>query len=276
MSSSGGSAKRKAAKDQPKEEVSEAAAHKDSTGGSKKPRHVNAAAQHLMCAITQELPIEPVTAEDGFLYEEREIKMWIKKKGNSVTSPQTNAPMGKKLFPAIQVRNAITELVESGAVVGELAENWNESMENKKTVEETKRKAEEGDTDAMTDLGEWYRKSEMGLPEDMEQAYKWYKKAADLIDTNGLVSAGVCLAYGLGVARSVADGVALTCIAAGRGDATGCCNLADYYRSGRFLTKNKGLAKYWYKMALENNDEDLTEDRLAHSQERLRELENEE
>ena len=33
---------------------------------------------HLVCAITQELPLDPVTAEDGNVYERSAIEEWLK------------------------------------------------------------------------------------------------------------------------------------------------------------------------------------------------------
>ena len=113
---------------------------------------------HLIICL--ELPLDPVTAEDGFLYEEREIKEWIRKKqadGDAVTSPRTNAVMGTKLLPAIQVRNTIKDLVNNGVIDGELAKQWKKSMDAKEKVEKTKKRAEDGDVEAMYDLGIWYR-----------------------------------------------------------------------------------------------------------------------
>eukprot|EP00562_Extubocellulus_spinifer_P011448 CAMPEP_0178550022 /NCGR_PEP_ID=MMETSP0697-20121206/6036_1 /TAXON_ID=265572 /ORGANISM="Extubocellulus spinifer, Strain CCMP396" /LENGTH=120 /DNA_ID=CAMNT_0020182793 /DNA_START=327 /DNA_END=685 /DNA_ORIENTATION=+ len=78
---------------------------------------VCAAAENFVCPITHELPIDPVMAEDGVIYEKREIKEWIRKKqadGNDVTSPATNTKMGTKLLPVLQVRNNIKDLVENG------------------------------------------------------------------------------------------------------------------------------------------------------------------
>lgn len=48
---------------------------------------VNAAAEELKCSFTNELLVNPVTAEDGSVSEEQDISEWIQKKGNQVTPP---------------------------------------------------------------------------------------------------------------------------------------------------------------------------------------------
>ena len=80
-------------------------------------------AKEFVCPITQELPIKPVTAEDGKIYEEKAIREWFGTKRKAL-SPTTGAEIGTKLLPAPQARNTIEALVKSGAIEGELAEAW--------------------------------------------------------------------------------------------------------------------------------------------------------
>ena len=69
-----------------------------------------------MCPNTGELPVDPVTAEDGKIYERAAIAEWLSKK---MSSPITNLAMGARLFPATQVKNMIEQLVNSGSVEAE-------------------------------------------------------------------------------------------------------------------------------------------------------------
>ena len=78
----------------------------------------------LLCPITQELPTDPVTADDGRVYERSAIAKWFaerKASGKSATSPLTGETMSTKLMPAVQVRNTITLLVENKQIVGKHA-----------------------------------------------------------------------------------------------------------------------------------------------------------
>ena len=62
------------------EDVTETAAHT---------RHrsvMDDALANLVCSITQELPVDPVTAEDGLIYERTAIQTWLKQQK---TSPAT-------------------------------------------------------------------------------------------------------------------------------------------------------------------------------------------
>ena len=69
----------------------------DSAETSKRFRSaVDESLTHLVCAITQELPLDPVTAEDGNIYERSAIEAWLKKQQKS---PLTNTPMGPSCCP---------------------------------------------------------------------------------------------------------------------------------------------------------------------------------
>jgi len=82
-------------------------------------------------ATPQELPLDPVTAEDGHVYERAAIREWLAKNPHS---PLTNQPLGPRLLPAVGVRNAIKALIDSGVVTGELADSWVERSEEKADV----------------------------------------------------------------------------------------------------------------------------------------------
>ena len=59
---------------------------------------LNDVATELRCPITQELPFDPVMAEDGRIYERKAILQWFSGKRNP-TSPITGARMGLRLLP---------------------------------------------------------------------------------------------------------------------------------------------------------------------------------
>jgi len=113
------------------------------------------AAAEFVCPITLELPIEPVTAEDGAIYERDAIEKYFlmrTSQGLALRSPLTNKPMGQGLLPAIQVRNAVERLVRSGAVGGEKAERWLGRLKEEAVREQETHKAKAGDVRAMLTL----------------------------------------------------------------------------------------------------------------------------
>ena len=65
----------------------------------------------------------------GRIYEKRAIEQWFSsRQGQQLKSPVTNEPMGKKLLPAVQVRNMIKSMVQSGAIAGDKADAWKRRM----------------------------------------------------------------------------------------------------------------------------------------------------
>jgi hypothetical protein len=140
-------------------------------------RHaIDAAITHLICPITHTLPIIPVTAEDGQLYDKAAITKWFER---STLSPITKKVIGKKLLLNLQVQNYIRSIVTSGAVSYTFADKWYEQIEKEKR-EQRKRDnmnkylqlAEGGDAEAMYKLGEIYTSYD-----NDEMAFQWYLKA---------------------------------------------------------------------------------------------------
>ena len=92
----------------------------------------------IVCPITMALPLDPVTAADGFVYERSAVADWIAK-GNG-KSPKTNLPMGDALLPAPHVKNMIKRMVESGALSGDKAEAWTPALADQEEVREMREK----------------------------------------------------------------------------------------------------------------------------------------
>jgi len=78
--------------------------------------------ESLNCPITAALPVVPVLAEDGRIYERAAIKRWISTKARS---PITNAPMGAHLAEAsATTRPLVLSAIENGVVDGDSAAAW--------------------------------------------------------------------------------------------------------------------------------------------------------
>jgi hypothetical protein len=184
---------------------------------------IDEAVEEYVCPITAELPIDPVTAEDGRCYERCAIEEWfVRQPEPQVKSPVTNEPMGKRLLPAVQVRNSLKRLVESGAISGSKADAWKTAMAQEAEVAALRVEAEGGDAVAMRILGFSYRDGSLGLKTDLTQAFTWLKRAADLKDVYGLTECGVAYLNGDGVERSNIRGCTMIGIAAGMGSEAAC------------------------------------------------------
>lgn len=209
-----------------------------------------------VCPITHELFIDPVTAEDGRVYERAAIKHMFEVCAESTSvarSPITNEPMGTKLFPAHQVKSALSLLIAEKVITGDRAEAWNEHMkkaeENRRTVNNLKRSAEEGDAQAMHDLGLAFRKGMYGLDKDDVAGYLWYKRASDLGHATAMCKAGQSLLTGRGVREvKTSLGLAMVFAAAWRGSEHACSEIARWFcYGGTPLSVDLVEARFYYK-----------------------------
>ena len=106
-------------------------------------------AEEFVCPITQELPLDPVMAEDGRVYERKAIEDWFAtRQAGQLKSPVTNEEMGRRLFPAVQMRNTIRAMVESGALTGSKVDAWKARIEGEEKVKRWREKADGGDAKA--------------------------------------------------------------------------------------------------------------------------------
>ena len=220
----------------------------DASPREKKMREsINDAAKEFICPITHELPVQPVMAEDGKIYEREAIVEWFAKKA---TSPSTNAAIGPKLVPVVPVRNTIESLIQTGAIEGEIAEAWQKASAKKLAdetkVKETRAKAEGGDGYAMYLLGLWYRSGRGGLAQDAVQSRAWLERSAAARDPRGLAYFGCCLLNGIGGPQDIAFGLVNVTEAAGLGSEFGAHSLGrGFFVGGWGLPKDHVRARFW-------------------------------
>jgi len=224
-------------------------------------RHKSAfeeAMNEFLCPITFSLPVDPVIAEDGKVYERSAIEEWLKQQHKS---PVTNLAMGTKLLPALQVKNMIRTMVTSGALTGDKVDAWKLKLEEEEKVAETLRKAEAGEGRAMCNLGNWYKRGEKGLAKDFAKAFEWYKKSHEAGNAGGTGNLGGCYLRGVGVPKCLARGSMLLGEAAGRGSNSACYNLGRAYAKRLWgFPKDEKMARRYYSMVASAPIDDLTDD----------------
>ena len=153
----------------------------------------------LLCPITQQLPVDPVMAKDGRLYERVAINEWFEKNKwkqstlpyrnaeiELVRSPITNREMELHLIDAAQNRITIQHLVQSGLVDDDRAEAVKEFFALEKAINE-------GDGDAMYEMGRRYRQDH------------WWKKGAKLHNPKCMAAYGRFLRLGRRSGSSLYD-----------------------------------------------------------------------
>ena len=105
------------------------------------------------CSISRALPVDPVTAEDGHIYERAAIEKHFET-ARAARSPMTRRPMGGKLLKAHHVRSAIESAIASGLLPEEVCEDYATRKEEfeKEKLDELKRKASNGDAKAALEV----------------------------------------------------------------------------------------------------------------------------
>ena len=206
---------------------------------------VDDSATEFLCPITQELPVDPVMAEDGHTYERRAIEKWLREKK---TSPLTNESMGERLIPALQVKNAIATMVKSGALSGDKCEAWTKKLKREKAVAELRAKAEAGDVEAMNTLGWWFLYGWNGHDKDQELSFYWTKRAADLDDVRAMARLADCYQAGLGTEEDLTQYAIKLTQAALLGDSHAIYSMAtNYYVGDNGFKKSASDALCWAK-----------------------------
>ena len=219
---------------------------------------VNEAMNEFLCPITFSLPVDPVTAEDGKVYERSAIEEWLKQQHKS---PVTNLAMGTKLLPALQVKNMIRAMVTSGALTGDKVDAWKLKLEEEEKVAEMLRKAEAGEGFAMCNMGLWSEHGKKGLAKDEAKAFEWYKKSHEAGDASGTGGLGGCYLVGDGVPRCPVRGATLLSQAAEHGSQYACCNLGRAYAHGLWgFPKDETMARRFYSRVASASLDDLTGD----------------
>ena len=138
----------------------------------------NALADMFLCPITKELPVDPVLAADGKIYERAKIEEWLAKHD---TSPATGEKMKDTVLTAASsvVTGAIDLLVKCNAVDEQKRKTLKTKLENEQKLKELKSKAEAGDYAAMCSLAYAYRVGDFGLAKDKKKAENWFRRSAE-------------------------------------------------------------------------------------------------
>ena len=210
---------------------------------------MNSLADEYICPITQELPLEPVIAEDGKVYEKGAIEEWLRKQKRS---PITGLPMGTRLMPATQARNTIEQLVQSGAIEGEKAASWKKKLNGEKKLKQLRERAEAGDADAMYNMGNAYtcNVAKYGLTRDSRQACAWFERGARLQHPKCMATYGGFLLKGCGGEKLPALGLVFLGQAASLGSDVAAFFIGRAFIEGRDgLPKDIEMGKHWLRKA---------------------------
>ena len=203
----------------------------DTAASSKRFRSaIGESIEEFKCPITNELPLDPVLAEDGKVYERSAIETWLQ---NNQRSPLTNEAIGNRLTPATQIKNIIKCMVEGNALPEDKVKAWKKRIAEQDEVAELRTKAEGGDAEAAYELGRWLEDGKKGLRKDHAKAFAMYQQSAKGGHAKGMGALASSYYHGRGVEMN--DALALRWGAAGAALDNGraMVTLGNMYANGR-------------------------------------------
>lgn len=258
----------------------------DTTTSNQLNRH-HRVADDLICPITLELPFDPVTADDGRVYERSAITKHIQmakedsqEEGGrqQLKSPLTNLPMGDKLLPAPQTKTLIQTLIDSGVISeSELVNAWNEKIKEHKKMVDYLQKAENGVLWAMLHVGYNYTRGDKGFRQDKKLGFQWIKRAHEAGSIQATSRLGKLLLDGNGVEKDRTLGILYLSMAAVQGSNYAAYRLGESFAHGEDgLPVNIPEAIKWLRKCLDPACaiKDLHELNMGTAREMLEELEN--
>ncbi len=142
----------------------------------------------------------------------------------------------------------LTLLLVLSAAFIQLPAQQNET--ERKRFEEIKAKAEKGDADAQSNLGDMYYEGR-SVPKDEAEAMKWLRKAAEQGHAFAQFNLGVMYEFGRGVPKDEAEAAKWYRKAAEQGYAAAQHNLGLMYARGRGVPKDDAEAVKWYRKAVD-------------------------
>lgn len=204
----------------------------------------------FVCPITMSLPLEPVVAEDGYIYERSAISKWMQIRR---CSPMTNLPIGSRLVAMPSLKDRFRTLISTNVLTGSMTDCWREKLANEDMVQTRVKRAEAGDACAMHDVASWRWHGANGLAQDDVLAFLWFHRAYKLGNPSATRDLGKCYLIGTGVDVCPTTGIALISLAAVKGDVLAMFSLGEYFSEGKHdVPVNESLAYAWYTRVAEH------------------------
>lgn len=232
----------------------------------------------LICPITLELPLDPVMAMDGRVYEKAALGKHFRTQMEilgHVKSPLTGQIMRPSIVPATQHKHLIETAIEQGVLTGELVDHWKERVHQQKSNESLLQRAEKGDVQAIQQVSYFYMHGLNGFPRDTVRAFEFAELAHHNGSGMGTALVGFMLVKGIGVREDAGRGIRYLTLAAHRGSAWAACRLGMALADGLYgLDVDEAVAVHWLKVSLNENCsyDDITGNGKSKAREKLYEI----
>ena len=211
---------------------------------------VETACGQFVCNITQEIPLDPVMAPDGKVYERHALRLYYDRYPDDpfVNSPVTRERMAPTMLEVPQIRAAIRAMVASGMVKD--ADLWRAKLKAEAEFTAVLRSAEADNGSAqsiasMLSLTATFLTGDSGQQVDKARAFRWCNRAADHGCVPAMALLALMLRRGVGTARDVHSAFAYASTAASHGSVTAFFILGSAYKEGIGTAQDDSRAHQW-------------------------------
>ena len=152
-------------------------------------------AADIFCPLTCRLPVDPVSTEDGRIYEKRHVLNCAEVNSvdlHTFTSPWTKQPISKRVQSLMQVKQLIDAQIAAGVFTPDVQYEYEVACKNEEIVRELERGAQHLPAHAIK-LGHAYRKGALNLPVNKKTAYKYYRMFAEMGCVESMTYTALCI-----------------------------------------------------------------------------------
>mmetsp|Transcript_8705 Transcript_8705/g.16857 ORF Transcript_8705/g.16857 Transcript_8705/m.16857 type:complete len:360 (-) Transcript_8705:27-1106(-) len=218
---------------------------------------VSLLSEEYICAITHELMVDPVVADDGNTYERSAIMQWLQTNTKSPLDPSTTIDPSR-LIGSRAVFKSIEKLVMSGDIDEDLRKDW---FARKKKFDLLKAKLlyDEGRVLEAANLGlpkaqgkvsSYYYHGDHDFEKDVDKCFEFATKAAEAGDMYGQYRLGHLCEYGIGTAKDWRAALKWYGRAAEQQCLLSANNIGRIYFTGGYgIQKDFNAAFTWYEKA---------------------------
>jgi len=218
---------------------------------------VSLLSEEYICAITHELMVDPVVADDGNTYERSAIMQWLQTNTKSPLDPSTTIDPSR-LVGSRAVFKSIEKLVMLGDIDKNLRSDW---LARKKAFDLVK-------AQILYDEGRVYEAANLGLPQaqgrmaenyffgtnnfekDFDKCFEFSTKAAEAGHKMGKFRLGCLYHHGIGTAKDWRAALKWYGLAAEQQCLVSANNIGFIYSTGGYkVQKDLNVAFSWFEKA---------------------------
>lgn len=212
----------------------------------------------FICPLTHELPVQPIRAPDGRLYDKKAFEEWVETQredeDGKIQSPFRIVRMTKPIrtTPLECVERAIEGWIDSGVIDKDSGgEKW-------KRIRAKLTRIQKAPTNTISNVDEfyhcgtffYYEDTDGYFKQDYKKAFDWFQQARKFGSVKGEAMVGICMLEGRGTAKNTSLGTHIIVQAAQKGSDLAAYQASLFFGDNRYSMKDKYLQIKFLRLAV--------------------------